>query len=106
MPEPRESTAEFLPAARFQRAQDSKQRGQGQPQIMNRIHAFAAGASDSALEFNAPQHRATPLSDTWATRNNCRKAGTPRLLLSPSPRSSLRARRLQRARIAAAVDEQ
>jgi hypothetical protein len=78
MPEPRESAAEFLPAARFQRAQDSKRGGQGQPQIMNRIHAFAAGASDSALEFNAPQHRATPLSVAWATWNYCRKGGTPR----------------------------
>jgi hypothetical protein len=81
MPEPRESAAEFLPAARFQRAQDSKRGGQGQPQIMNRIHAFAAGASDSALEFNAPQHRATPLSVAWATWNYCRKGGTPALPL-------------------------
>jgi hypothetical protein len=48
MPEPRESPAEFLSEARFRPAQGSKQEQCGQPQIMNRIHAFAAVILDFA----------------------------------------------------------
>jgi hypothetical protein len=49
VPEPNAGTplmrCQILPQQCFRRAQDSKRKREGQSQIMNRIHAFAAGSS-------------------------------------------------------------